>query len=95
MSVKNFLAALDWTPRRPGDYPYDLDGSLRYTRFKTGIDNFPYPSIIGAVSGFYPEQDFTVWRGMFGRMPFGPGTTTLPLNLQMQITVPGLTKMGA
>ncbi len=79
-------------------YPMDLDGAERYARPKTGIDYFPrvggdgtIPQI-GMVSGFMRQMDVTVWEQMTGRVPTGPGSTTLPLNLQWQITPPGLIK---
>lgn len=77
-----------------GQTPYDLDAGERITRGATGVDTWPYPPIIGAISGFMPQQDMTIYRGMFKRLPTGPGVTTVPLNFAWQITVPGLTKMG-
>jgi hypothetical protein len=79
-------------------YPYDLDGSLSYARPKTGLDYFPWVggdgtiAQIGAVSGFMQQQDVRVWSQMTGKNPFGPGSTTMPLNLQWQMTPPGLIK---
>ena len=88
-----------WTPaKEPNNYPYDLDGSLRYSRFATGIDYFPTVggdgtiAQIGMVSGFLRQFDATIWAQMTGKKPSGPGVTTVPLNLQWQATVPGLQK---
>ena len=88
-----------WEPaREPGDYPLDLDGSYRYTRPKTGIDRFPFVggdgtvSQIGMVSGFMNQRDVAVWQGMTGKIPSGPFSTTQPINLQWQATIPGLVK---
>lgn len=91
-----------WTPRsgKADGYPYDLDGSLRNCRFATGVDTFPWiggdgtVAQIGSVSGFFPQQDMTIWYQMMGKMPFGPGVTTTPINLQWQMTVPGLSKVA-
>lgn len=83
---------------RQDRYPLDLDGSLRYTRPKTGYDYWPTHSNydnfqqLGYVSGFLPEMDTRVWSQLYGRWPSGPSVNPLPLNLQWQITVPGLTK---
>jgi hypothetical protein len=79
-------------------YPLDLDGALRYSRPKTGIDYFPWVGgdgtipQIGMVSGFMRQMDVTVWAQATGKAPFGPASTTTPLNLQWQITPPGLIK---
>lgn len=90
-----------WSPRSGScdGYQYDLDGSLRYDRFKTGIDKFPWiggdgriPQI-GYVSGLMAMNDVSVWAQMTGKRAFGPFSTTQPLNLQYQVTVPGLYKM--
>lgn len=92
-----------WTPRSGAHdaYPYDLDGALRFTRPRTGQDY--YPTIggdgtieqIGMVSGFMGQMDSVVYQPMFtGKIPFGPGIMSTPINLQWQITVPGLTKFS-
>lgn len=86
-----------WFPRQAkgrDNYPFDFDGSERFARPKTGIDKWPYPPIIGAVSGFWQQQDALVLPSRIGKMPSGPGATTVPINLQWQIFVPGLTKVG-
>lgn len=88
-----------WLPAiEPNGYPFDFDGALRYARPKTGIDYFPWVGgdgtipQIGMVSGFMQQMDVSVWSQMTGKLPSGPGATTLPLNLQWQITPPGLVK---
>jgi len=94
------LFPTSWFPRSGAvdGYQYDLDGSLRYDRFKTGIDKFPWVggdgtiAFIGAVNGLLPQNDVLVWAQATGKMPSGPGSTTEPINLQWQITVPGLYK---
>jgi hypothetical protein len=80
------------------NYPMDLDASLRFVRPKTGIDYFPTPNNfnnfakLGQVSGFMPQLDGRVWGQMWGRDPFGPIVSQLPVNLQYQVNVPGLNK---
>lgn len=88
-----------WRPaKEPDGYPFDLDGSLRFPRLATGIDYFPWVggdgtvAQIGAVSGFMQQMDARVWAQMTGKMPSGPGSTTYPINIQWQVTVPGLSK---
>lgn len=79
-------------------YPFDLDASERITRPKTGIDKFPIPwngnnfAQLGCVSGLMPQNDSFVWAHMWGKDPFGPIVSALPVNLQWQINVPGLNK---
>lgn len=79
-------------------YPFDLDASLRYVTPKTGIDRWPYPwngdsfAQLGCVSGFMPQADAFVWAQGYGRDPYGPIVSALPVNLQWQINVPGLNK---
>lgn len=96
MKWREYTKGWTWLPRRavPNDnYQFDFDGSERYSRPKTGLDKWPYPPIIGSLSGFWRQQDQMVWDGMFGKMPSGPGATTVPINLQWQIEIPGLTKV--
>lgn len=79
-------------------YPFDLDASLRYVTPKTGLDVFPTQTNatnfakLGQVSGLMPQLDGRVWGQMWGADPFGPIVSALPVNLQWQITVPGLNK---
>lgn len=75
-------------------YPFDLDGSERFTRFSNVSATHPFPPIIGMISGIAPLFDSLVMRDAIARPAFGPGSTTIPVNLQWQVTVPGLTKMG-
>lgn len=88
-----------WRPAQvPNRYPFDLDGSERFCRFGAGIDYFPFVGgdgtvpQIGAVDGLMRQFDVQVWNQMTGRVPTGPGSTTVPLNLQWQMTIPGLGK---
>lgn len=98
--ASGLLAKMGFKPRNGAAdaYPYDLDGSLRFVRPKTGIDFYPSHSNadnfqkLGAVSGLMPQQDIRIWSQGFGKMPSGPIVSALPENLQWQITVPGLTK---
>lgn len=97
-AISKFFATA-WRPaKEPDGYQFDLDGSLRYNRFATGIDYFPsiggdgtIPQI-GMLSGFMRQRDVSVWAQATGKMASGPGSTTYPLNLQWQVTVPGLVK---
>jgi hypothetical protein len=79
-------------------YPYDLDASERITRPKTGIDKFPIPwngnnfAKLGCVSGLMPQNNAWVWAQGYGKDPAGPIVSALPVNLQWQITIPGLNK---
>ncbi len=75
-------------------YPFDLDASERFTRFGTASAIHPFPQLIGMVSGILPLFDATIRREAIARPAYGPGATTTPINLQWQVTVPGLTKMG-
>lgn len=59
-------------PRTGGTYPLDLDASLRYTRPAHGFTLYPYPSVIGCISGLYPQQDHLVQAGRYGKTPSGP-----------------------
>lgn len=87
--------------RNPGhersDYPLDLDGSLRYTRPKTGIDYWPAHDNANnfqqlgtfmnggfGVSGIFPEQDPLVWAQGYGKDPSGPIVSALPTLAQTQ-----------
>lgn len=83
---------------RVDGYPFDLDASERITRPKTGIDYFPVPNNAvnfaqcGQVSGFMPQMNGMVWAQLWGHDPYGPIVSALPVNLQWQISVPGLNK---
>jgi hypothetical protein len=80
--------------RSPDHYPLDLDASERFTRYGTGTAIHPFPPVIGSISGILGLFDSMVMRDAIARPVYGPGSTTLPVNYQWQITVPGLTKMG-
>lgn len=83
---------------RVDNYPYDLDASERTTRPKTGLDKFPQPNNsnsfakLGNMSPMLPTMDNWVWNQMWGKDPFGPIASALPVNLQWQITIPGMSK---
>lgn len=95
-----WLAKMGFHPRSGASdgYPFDLDGSLRYVRPRTGIDLYPTHSNIdnfakiGFVSGFLPLMDAAVRSMAFGAVPYGPIMSQLPENLQWQIEIPGLNK---
>jgi hypothetical protein len=82
-----------WKPRGDRSYPLDLDGAERQPRFPTGVDVWPYPPIIGMVSGFLAQMDWRVWGQGFGKNGSGPSYQPFPVNLAWQITVPGLAKV--
>ena len=103
MSLHNFIfRKLAFVPRSgcADHYPYDLDGSERHTRPSTGVDFWPAHdnrnnfAKLGQVSGLMPEQDALVWGTGYGKNPSGPIVSELPLNLQWQVTVPGLNKQA-
>jgi hypothetical protein len=81
------------------DYPFDLDASERFVRPKTGIDVFPMPNNavnfakLGCISGFMPQLDAFIWAQMYGKNGYGPTNQPFPVNLQWQMTVPGLSKV--
>ena len=83
-----------WKPRHGDGYPLDLDGAERITRFRQGVSPRPYPPLIGCVSGFMPQQDIRFWYSHIAKTPTGPNVTTVPVNLQWQMIIPGLTKTG-
>ena len=95
-----WLAKMGFHPRNGAadGYPFDLDGSLRFVRPKTGIDKWPTHSNIdnfaklGLVSGFLPQLNGLVWAQAYGAIPFGPIMSAFPENLQWQITIPALNK---
>lgn len=82
-------------------YPFDLDASERITRPKTGKDIFPTQTNatcfakLGAVSGLMPQMDGVVWGQGYGAPGYGPIRSMLPVNLQWQVMVPGLSKIGS
>lgn len=91
-----FKGGMFWKPRSGENcgngYQFDLDGSLRYGRPKTGYDYFPYPPISGTISGILPIFNPAVWAGLYAPQPFGPGVGPSPVNLQWQVTINGLSK---
>jgi hypothetical protein len=79
-------------------YPFDLDGSERITRLATGtwVWNDPWNgnnyAKLGSMSPLLPQMDAAVWGIAWGKDGYGPIQSALPLNLNWQITVPGLNK---
>lgn len=87
--LRNFLLP---RPDPQHKYPLDLDGSLRNTRPYV-IDVYPYPPIIGMISGFWAENNPFIWAQP-ARTPFGPNINNLPSYAEYQIAVGGLTKVS-
>lgn len=86
---------ISFLPRRDrNNYPLDLDGSDRHTRFKRQEHMNPYPPIIGCITGFMREQDAFILNASVGKIPFGPGMASVPVNLQWVAIIPGLSKQG-
>ncbi len=84
-----------------GGYPVNLDAGEHFMRLRSGIDYFPFPPRIGAMSAFMPQLDVLVWHTMYRRPPTGPninaqlgpaGLVVARNNLQWQLAVLGLTK---
>lgn len=78
-------------------YLFDLDGSDRFTRPRTGIDQFPTHGAgdfakLGSLNALAPLNNAFVYGQMYGKIPYGPIMSAIPDNLQWQITLPGLTK---
>lgn len=100
MLTDKFLSLMGFHPRNGAadGYPFDLDASLRFVRFKTGIDSFPSHNNagsfakLGCVSGILNQFDVRIWGQGYGKNPSGPIVSALPQNLQWQVTVPGLNK---
>lgn len=80
------------------NYPFDLDASERITRPKTGADKFPQPNNLnsmaklGSMTPLLVQLDGAVYAQLYGRDPYGPIVSALPVNLQWQITIPGMSK---
>lgn len=76
--------------------PFDLDAGERITRFGSFPSSerpFPYPYMIGAVSGMMPMLDQYSMDWAWGKTPSGPGVTT-PISIPWAITYPGLSKVS-
>lgn len=81
-----------WVPREGPYQPGDYDGGERITRPRaTPNGRFPYPYIIGSVSGFMPMQDTLSESFAWAKNAFGPGIST-PTPQPIQVTFPGLPK---
>jgi len=82
-------------PTAPWQSPFDLDNSERITRFGSFPSSerpFPYPYMIGAVSGFMPMLDQYSMQWAWGKTPSGPGVAT-PIPVPWMITYPDLMKV--
>lgn len=95
-----WLSKMGFHPRNGAadGYPYDLDGSLRHVRLKTGVDKWPIHfggdfAKLGAVSGILPLMDNEVLSTAYGKVPYGPIMSQYPDNLQWQMLIPGLNKL--
>lgn len=88
-----------WVPRTLYAHdgsPYDLDMGERITRPKTGIEKWPYPPIIGCVSGLFPMQTALIFQQATAIPIAGPNAVLGDYqNVQNQVTVPGLNKTGS
>lgn len=79
-------------------YLFDLDGSERHVRPRTGVDKFPEQENFGAfaqlgsMNALLPLYNMFVWAQAFGKVASGPIASAWPDNLQWQITIPGLNK---
>lgn len=82
-----------WVPRSGPWQPGDLDGGERITRPRASPNGvFPYPYVIGCVSGFMGMQDELSEQYAWAKNPYGPGVQT-PTPQPIQITFPGLPKV--
>lgn len=55
------------------EYPYDLNGSLDYTRPQTAFAIMPHPATIGAINGLLPQMTgIQIQQFMGGELPNGP-----------------------
>lgn len=84
-----------WRPSvDPNGYPFDLSAGDKRVRHVTGYDFFPWPSLCGAITSGMPQYFIGAMPGT-GIAPsmWGPGTGALPVNLQWQTTIEGLTKV--
>lgn len=104
----NFAHGHAWTPRTGGDYPFDLDASLRITRlpgYDLGELPFPNPATFPDGSGigamrvlFMPMMDAIAINMSFARSPFGPGVNSIPENSNFyamsMMVFPSLQKQG-
>lgn len=85
---------------RDNEYPYDLNGSLDYTRPAT-MPPAIYPTIptIGWIQGLVPLYDSLTLSMMYGDSPTGVWVGQVPSPSQMDLIFPamsgGLVKMGA
>lgn len=82
-----------WLPRSGPWQPGDYDGGERITRPRVADNGiYPYPYIIGCVSGFMPMQDTLSEAWAWGKPGFGPGYQT-PVSQPIQQQFPTLPKV--
>lgn len=82
-------------PTEPWQSPFDVDGSERITRegsFPSSSRPFPYPYMIGAVSGNMPMLDQWSMAWAWGKTPSGPGVLT-PTPVPWDASYPNLPKV--
>lgn len=85
--------SITFFPRKDANkYPLDLDGSLRFTR-PFAVDIFPYPPIIGMISGFMREVNGYIIQTGIAKTPFGPDINRTVIDYNWQVAVGGLTKV--
>jgi hypothetical protein len=84
-----------WVPRVGPYNSMDLDGAERTVKTWSGNRGvFPYPYIVGNVSGFLPMLDVFSRAFAFGKPPSGPGSggTPIPAPFDQQFwTMPKVT----
>lgn len=91
--------------RHVGDYPLDLDGSLRYLTPRKGWNTNPNPATypagagIGIVQGFMRQLDAGVYAQMIARLPGGGqsvgGVPADPWRYVPQAVFPGMPQIGS
>jgi len=82
-------------PTQAWQSPYDVDASERITRFggwPQADHIYPYPYVIGAVSGFCALQDEASLTWSWGKTPNGPSVGT-PIPIAWQTSYPNLPKV--
>jgi hypothetical protein len=78
------------------EYPYDLNGSLDYTRPQSapnaiyGFPNLQSRKMMGSVSGLLPLFNTLEYSMMFGKTPWGTWLGDVPTNQMMQNIFPNI-----
>jgi len=84
----------DWYNDRA--YPIDLNGGQDYMRPQTGMSPFPYPLMVGAVSGFLSQFNALTLSEMVAKVPYGPwmGDPQGSLSMEFPDITGGLAKVS-